>query len=165
MTINNNKMKKNRDELTITFANCPQNSSPKTSINTLPKIRCIIKNDALEKVESNQLIQIRDQNVPKLELKTKFAKNLANKVNESKLNGEKAKSGDSFTEALAEAQVGVDNEYLLKMEEIKKQRLELQKRKEQRRYEMADERLENANDLQQKLKMSNKRSFARHQPY
>jgi hypothetical protein len=165
--LNKNIEEKEKHNLKITICNEPKPKQSSTKTSTISKIRCIINNDENSDSDDSQndkqrteLNQINNKNGPKLEPKTKFTKHLINKVNE-----EKEKNAISFEEALAEVEVGVDNEYLLKMKEIDRQRLELKKRKEERRYEMADQRLETANRLQQSMKMSNKRSFNRSNPY
>jgi hypothetical protein len=165
--LNKNIEEKEKHNLKITICNEPKPKQSSTKTSTISKIRCIVSNDENSDSEDSQndkqsteLNQINNENGPKLELKTKFTKHLINKVNE-----EKDKNAISFKEALAEVEVGVDNEYLLKMKEIDRQRLELKKRKEERRYEMADQRLETANQLQRSMKMSNKRSFMRPNPY
>lgn len=165
--LNKNIEEKEKHNFKITIYNEPKPKQSSTKTSTISRIRCIVSNDENSDSEDSQndkqsteLNQINNENGPKLELKTKFTKHLINKVNE-----EKDKNAISFKEALAEVEVGVDNEYLLKMKEIDRQRLELKKRKEERRYEMADQRLETANQLQRSMKMSNKRSFMRPNPY
>jgi hypothetical protein len=165
--LNKNIEEKEKHNFKITIYNEPKPKQSSTKTSTISRIRCIVSNDENSDSEDSQndkqsteLNQINNENGPKLELKTKFTKHLINKVNE-----EKDKNAISIKEALAEVEVGVDNEYLLKMKEIDRQRLELKKRKEERRYEMADQRLETANQLQRSMKMSNKRSFMRPNPY
>jgi hypothetical protein len=165
--LNKNIEEKEKHNLKITICNEPKPKQSSTKTSTISKIRCIVNNDENSDSEDSQndkqsteLNQMNNKIGLKLEPKTKFAKPLINKVNE-----EKEKNTISFEEALAEVEVGVDNEYLLKMKEIDRQRLELKKRKEERRYEMADQRLETANQLRQSMKMSNKRSFMRSNPY
>jgi hypothetical protein len=165
--LNKNIEEKEKHNVKITIYNEPKPKQSSTKTSTISRIRCIVSNDENSDSEDSQndkqsteLNQINNENGPKLELKTKFTKHLINKVNE-----EKDKNAISIKEALAEVEVGVDNEYLLKMKEIDRQRLELKKRKEERRYEMADQRLETANQLQRSMKMSNKRSFMRPNPY
>lgn len=166
-TINNfmPKPKPPKEDIQITIINNKSRPINRAKTHTKSQIRCFVDN--LSSQESTDYVAIDDmpslpiQTRDKPQLKTLFSKHLLNK-NQPKASVDKSVStsgGDLFVDALAEAEVGVDNEYLVRMQEMEKKRREIQRMKEQRRLEMADQRLQSAQELKQQIE-SNQRHFS-----
>ena len=165
----NNIANKPKDDIHITVINDSQGGVRPTNSNktqTKSKIRCLVTDVDTTDSTDNDLIENGVPSMPpmaqtsaKRQTSTLFAKHLAAKVNQSKPPPQNTSvtTGGHFGDALAEVEVGVDNDYLRRMQEQEKKRLEIQKNKEQRRMEMADERLESA--LKMKQKIGNQRNY------
>ncbi|CAG2168978.1 unnamed protein product [Oppiella nova] len=142
--LNASKANAPKDDIQITIINNNNNrplNTTKTS--TKSQIRCLVPKD------------ISDQEIEEIDLiprsKSLDSSHLFHEMAVSVKHNANTSGGDVFVDALAEAEVGVDNEYLAKLEEQERKRRELKQLKEQRRLEMADERLQSALDLKNKI--------------
>ena len=149
------------DDIQITIRNAEVKPKNITTMQTKSRIRCFVSQDdsmadtsdceVIENTASTpQTSEIR-QPRDKTPFKTLFAKHLETKANQSK--AEKQENSGLFGDAFAEVEVGVDNDYLRKMEEMKKKREEILRKKEEARLAMADQRMEAAMKLKEKIDM------------
>lgn len=145
----NRTVPKPKDDIEITVRNdLKVNSGSKCM--TKPQIRRQVTNDGSQSSTDCEIIDMPSMPTkpkPKPQLSTLFSKHLQNKANQSKEKQSSdlmTHSSSSFGEALAEVEVGVDNDYLQKLEQQKRKREEWLQQKERNRLQMADERLESA---------------------
>lgn len=152
--------KKKLDDIQITIKNREVSPNVNT-LQTKSRIRCLVpRDDSMTETSDCELIEgmpsvpenkeIR-QPKNKTPFKTLFAKHLETKATQPKV--EKKVENNLFGEAFAEVEAGVDNDYLKRMEEMKKKREEILRKKEEARLAMADQRMEAAMKLKEKIHM------------
>ncbi|CAG2114620.1 unnamed protein product, partial [Medioppia subpectinata] len=154
-SLNQMQALKPNDDIQITIRNRNNNNSGQSlnaiKMSTKPQIKCLVTKD-----KSDSDIEILSETDGSHNSGSNLFSGLSVNDNE---RANSSGNGDHFANALAEAEVGVDNDYLTRLREQEEQRRQLKEYKEKRRLEMADERLQSAEHL--KAKIANRNTFRR----
>ncbi|XP_054158325.1 uncharacterized protein LOC128956632 isoform X2 [Oppia nitens] len=149
---------KPRDDILITINNNNRTSNTSANItSTKPQIKCRFTNTSGGGDHSSggggggQVAAVAATMADKLVIQQQTAAPESLPVVNMKSVANIGGSGDPFGIALAEVECGIDNDYLKRMKQLEDKRREIQEMKERRRLEMADERLQSAQELKDKI--------------